>query len=115
MVSLNWEQESNPGISAQQPGEPFLTPSPLQYINPANPIAHYESTAAEILHALDNKVDMVVIGAGTGGSITGIGRRLKEVCPDVKVAFLEYFLMYNLTFILTKFTLINEFRCFCGI
>lgn len=56
-----------------------------QYINPANPIAHYESTAAEILHALDNKVDMVVIGAGTGGSITGIGRRLKEECPDVKI------------------------------
>lgn len=56
-----------------------------QYINPANPIAHYESTAAEILHTLDNKVDMVVMGAGTGGSITGIGRRMKEECKNIKI------------------------------
>uniref|UniRef100_A0A0R3RF79 cystathionine beta-synthase n=1 Tax=Elaeophora elaphi TaxID=1147741 RepID=A0A0R3RF79_9BILA len=56
-----------------------------QYINPANPIAHYESTAAEILHALDKKIDMVVIGAGTGGTISGVGRRIKEECPNATV------------------------------
>ncbi|EFO24166.2 cbs-prov protein [Loa loa] len=56
-----------------------------QYINPANPIAHYESTAAEILHALDKKVDMVVIGAGTGGTVSGVGRRIREECPNATI------------------------------
>ncbi|VDK47890.1 unnamed protein product [Anisakis simplex] len=56
-----------------------------QYLNPGNPIAHYEGTAAEILMALDKKVDMVVIGAGTGGTVTGAGRRIKEECPNAKV------------------------------
>ena len=53
-----------------------------QYSNPSNPNAHYENTAAEILRDLDNKVDMVVIGAGTGGTITGVAKKIKEVCPD---------------------------------
>uniref|UniRef100_F1KY30 Cystathionine beta-synthase n=1 Tax=Ascaris suum TaxID=6253 RepID=F1KY30_ASCSU len=56
-----------------------------QYLNPGNPIAHYEGTGAEILYALDGKVDMVVIGAGTGGTVTGAGRRIKEECPNAKV------------------------------
>ncbi|KHN75485.1 Cystathionine beta-synthase [Toxocara canis] len=56
-----------------------------QYLNPGNPIAHYEGTGAEILYALNGKVDMVVIGAGTGGTVTGAGRRIKEECPDAKV------------------------------
>uniref|UniRef100_A0A915BPW8 cystathionine beta-synthase n=1 Tax=Parascaris univalens TaxID=6257 RepID=A0A915BPW8_PARUN len=56
-----------------------------QYLNPGNPIAHYEGTGAEILYALDGKVDMVVIGAGTGGTVTGAGRRIKEECPSAKI------------------------------
>lgn len=56
-----------------------------QYANPANPQAHYEFTAQEILDDLNNKVDMVVMGAGTGGTISGIARRLKEVNPKAQV------------------------------
>jgi cystathionine beta-synthase len=56
-----------------------------QYGNPSNPKAHYEHTAQEILDDLNNKVDMIVIGAGTGGTITGIAQRMKEVCPNVIV------------------------------
>lgn len=52
-----------------------------QYKNPANPQAHYETTGQEIYDALDGKVDMVVIGAGTGGTITGVARKLKELVP----------------------------------
>ena len=53
-----------------------------QYSNPNNPLAHYEHTAQEILDDLNNQVDMVVIGAGTGGTISGISRRIKETCPQ---------------------------------
>lgn len=53
-----------------------------QYSNPSNPQAHYDTTAAEILQDLGGKVDMVVMGAGTGGTITGVARRLKEAAPD---------------------------------
>ncbi|CAF1440280.1 unnamed protein product [Rotaria sordida] len=53
-----------------------------QYRNPYNPIAHYDSTAEEILEACNGKVDMVVIGAGTGGTLTGISRKFRERCPN---------------------------------
>uniref|UniRef100_A0AAY4BMX7 Cystathionine beta-synthase n=1 Tax=Denticeps clupeoides TaxID=299321 RepID=A0AAY4BMX7_9TELE len=56
-----------------------------QYRNPSNPLAHYDTTAEEILEQCDGKVDMVVAGAGTGGTITGIARKLKEKCPNVKI------------------------------
>lgn len=56
-----------------------------QYSNPANPRAHYETTAQEILDDLGGRVDMVVISAGTGGTITGVGRRIKEVNPNCKI------------------------------
>ena len=56
-----------------------------QYGNPNNPLAHYHGTAEEILRQMDGRLDMVVIGAGTGGTITGIARRLKEVCPGIIV------------------------------
>uniref|UniRef100_T1J3M0 Cystathionine beta-synthase n=1 Tax=Strigamia maritima TaxID=126957 RepID=T1J3M0_STRMM len=56
-----------------------------QYRNPGNPLAHYDSTAEEILDQCDGKVDMVVLGAGTGGTITGIGRKFKEKCPGCKI------------------------------
>ncbi|XP_023667227.1 cystathionine beta-synthase-like protein isoform X2 [Paramormyrops kingsleyae] len=56
-----------------------------QYRNPSNPLAHYSTTAEEILEQCDAKVDMVVTGAGTGGTVTGIARKLKEKCPNVKI------------------------------
>ena len=54
----------------------------FQYRNPGNPLAHYDTTAEEIIEQCGGKVDMVVLGAGTGGTIAGIGRKMKEKCPD---------------------------------
>lgn len=56
-----------------------------QYKNPGNPLAHYEGTAEEIWASCDGKVDMVVVGAGTGGTITGLGRRLKELNSNIQI------------------------------
>ena len=56
-----------------------------QYKNASNPEAHYNNTAQEILDDLNGQVDMLVIGAGTGGTITGIGKRIKEACPNVVI------------------------------
>ena len=56
-----------------------------QYKNPYNPIAHYEGTAQEILFQCDNKLDMIVISAGTGGTVSGVGKKIKEVLPNCKV------------------------------
>jgi cystathionine beta-synthase len=53
-----------------------------QYTNSGNPLAHYDGTGSEILYQLDSKIDMMVLGAGTGGTVTGIGRKIKEECPD---------------------------------
>lgn len=53
-----------------------------QYCNPGNPLAHYDGTGEEILRQCGGKVDMVVCGAGTGGTVSGIGRKMKEKCPD---------------------------------
>ncbi|KAI9485915.1 MAG: tryptophan synthase beta subunit-like PLP-dependent enzyme [Benjaminiella poitrasii] len=56
-----------------------------QYTNPYNPIDHYDTTAEEILEQCDGKVDMLVAGAGTGGTISGIAQKLKEKCPNIKI------------------------------
>lgn len=56
-----------------------------QYSNPDNPGVHYRFTAQEILDDMDGQLDMVVIAAGTGGTITGVARRLKEVNPNIIV------------------------------
>lgn len=53
-----------------------------QYCNPGNPLAHYDGTAEEILRQCGGKLDMVVCGAGTGGTISGIGRKMKDKCPE---------------------------------
>lgn len=57
----------------------------LQYSNADNPLIHYDLTAEEILEDCDGHVDMIVFGAGTGGTATGLGRKLKEKCPNIKV------------------------------
>nr|XP_009858242.1 cystathionine beta-synthase-like [Ciona intestinalis] len=56
-----------------------------QYRNPGNPLAHYDTTAEEILKQCGGQIDMLVSGAGTGGTVTGIGRKLKEKCPNCQV------------------------------
>ena len=56
-----------------------------QYANTSNPDAHYRFTATEILDDLNGKIDMIVIGAGTGGTITGVARKIKEIVPDAIV------------------------------
>jgi cystathionine beta-synthase len=56
-----------------------------QYSNPDNWLAHYHGTGLEILDQSEGKVDIVVMSAGTGGTITGVARRLKESLPDVRV------------------------------
>jgi [CysO sulfur-carrier protein]-thiocarboxylate-dependent cysteine synthase len=61
---------------------------PFQYGNDANPRAHYEGTGAEIAAELD-RVDVLVAGLGTGGTLMGAGRRLRETFPDVLVAAAE--------------------------
>ncbi|MDX6439949.1 MAG: [CysO sulfur-carrier protein]-thiocarboxylate-dependent cysteine synthase [Gaiellaceae bacterium] len=61
---------------------------PFQYANEANPRAHYEGTGAEIVEALD-RVDVLVAGLGTGGTLMGTGARLRESFPDVVVAAAE--------------------------
>jgi [CysO sulfur-carrier protein]-thiocarboxylate-dependent cysteine synthase len=61
---------------------------PFQYGNAANPRAHYDGTGAEIADALD-RVDAVVAGLGTGGTLMGVGARLRESFPDVVVAAAE--------------------------
>ena len=62
---------------------------PQQFCNPANPKVHLETTGPEILRALDNQVDALVAGVGTGGTITGVGQAIKDKNPQALIVAVE--------------------------
>ena len=60
-----------------------------QYHNPANPAAHYASTGPELYDQLDGKIDVFIAGAGTGGTLSGVGKYLKEQNPNIKIVAVD--------------------------
>jgi len=73
------------GLKSSIPGAVILQ----QFDNPANPRKHYATTAEEIIRDTEGRIDVLVAGVGTGGTISGSGRRLKEFNPDIKIVAVE--------------------------
>ena len=85
MGGMDEAVEAARGIAAES-GDAFIRD---QFSNPANPEIHRRTTAEEIWRDMDGKVDVLVAGVGTGGTITGAGERLKERNPDLRVVAVE--------------------------
>lgn len=77
--------EKAAALHKETPGS-FL---PMQFENPVNPQAHRDTTAPEIWRDMDGKVDILVAGFGTGGTLSGTGSALKALCPDIRVVGVE--------------------------
>ncbi|KAI9351985.1 tryptophan synthase beta subunit-like PLP-dependent enzyme [Obelidium mucronatum] len=79
-----WDSpESHIGVAKRLNSEIKRSWIPDQYSNVNNPMAHYEGTAEELLAQCDGKIDMFVASAGTGGTIAGVAKKLKEKCPNI--------------------------------
>jgi cystathionine beta-synthase len=78
-------QDMAEAITARTPGAVYIN----QFENPANPLAHEQTTGPEILRQMDGKVDAVVVGVGSGGTLTGIGRYLRRASPDTEMVLAD--------------------------
>lgn len=78
-------QDMAEAIAASIPGAFYVN----QFANPANPLAHETTTGPEIWEQLDQKVDAVVVGVGSGGTLTGLGRFFKKVSPDTEMVLAD--------------------------
>jgi cysteine synthase A len=74
---------------AEALAEEYKAFMPQQFCNPANPLIHLQTTGPEILKDLDNKVDALVAGVGTGGTITGVGQTVKKQNPEALIVAVE--------------------------
>ena len=85
-TEASWDsEESHIGVAKKLNKEIKNSHILDQYANPANPDIHYNTTAEEIINDLDGNIDMVVMGVGTGGTITGVAKRLKEYNPEIQI------------------------------
>tara|TARA_Y100001970_G_C14209451_1_gene846045 strand:+ start:1123 stop:2079 length:957 start_codon:yes stop_codon:yes gene_type:complete len=91
-TEASWDsEESHIGVAKKLNKEIKNSHILDQYANPANPDIHYNTTAEEIINDLDGNIDMVVMGVGTGGTITGVAKRLKEYNPEIQIVGVDHY------------------------